>query len=144
MSKSIEEVIGDDLGIDITNYSLEQEIQKYDGVTPVGWQILIRVYVPPKIVKIGNIYLSDDSLDKINQDNKFANLTGLVIKLSNGAYKDMTRYELTGPYCQVGDWVQFPRAHGYSFSHNKLTSIYMNEDSIIGVIKDPSTITRIT
>lgn len=144
MSKTIEDILKDDPGIDPINYSLEEEIKKYQGISPVGWQILIRVYVPKKITQIGNIILADESVSKLNQDAKFTNLTGLVIKLASGVYRDMERYTLTGPYCQVGDWVQFPRAHGHSFVHNGLTSIYMNEDSILGIIEDPRTISRIT
>ena len=144
MNKTIEEIIKDDPGIDFLNYSLEEEIEKYNGIEPSGWQILIRVYVPVKIEKIGNIILADESANKLNQNAKFTNLTGLVLKLAHGVYKDMDRYALTGPYCQVGDWVQFPRAHGHSFAHNGLTSIYMNEDAILGVIRDPRTITRIS
>jgi len=143
MSKSIEEIIKQDPGIDLLNYSLEEEIEKYSNIAPVGWQLLIRVYVPIKVTQIGSILLADESANKMNQDAKFTNLTGLVIKQAVGVYRDMERYSLTGPYCNVGDWVQFPRAHGNSFAYNGLTSIYMNEDAILGVIKDPSIITRI-
>jgi len=144
MSKNIEEILKDDPGIDFLNYSLDEEISKYDGVEPRGWQILVRVYVPKKITQIGNILLADESVNKISQDAKFTNLTGLVIKLASGVYRDMERYALSGPYCQVGDWVQFPRADGHSFVHNGLTSIYITEDRILGAVKDPRTIARIT
>lgn len=144
MIKSINEILKDDPGIDFENYSLEEEIAKYEGVEPVGYQILIRVYVPKTIKQLGNILLPEESISKLNQDAKFTNLTGLVIKLAPGVYKDQERYQYTGPYCQVGDWVQFPRASGHSFAHNGLTSIYMTEDYILGKVKDPRTITRIT
>lgn len=144
MIKNIDEVFKDDPQIDFLNYSLEEEIAKYDGVEPVGYQLLIRVYVPKKITKIGNLLLPDESIDKLSQDAKFTNLTGLVVKIAPGVYKDQDRYMYTGPYCQIGDWVQFPRASGHSFAHNGLTSIYMTEDYVLGKVKDPRTITRIT
>lgn len=144
MIKDIDEILKDDPGIDFENYSLEEEISKYEGTEPVGYQLLIRVYVPKKITKIGSLLLAEESISKLNQDAKLTNLTGLVIKTSRGAYQDKDRYIYTGAYCQVGDWVQFPRASGHSFAHNGLTSIYMTEDYILGKIKDPRTITRIT
>ena len=144
MIKNIDEILKDDLGIDFDNYLLEEEIAKYDGVDPVGYQLLIRVYVPKKIKQLGNILLPDESINKLNQDAKFTNLTGLVVKIAPGVYKDQERYKYTGPYCQVGDWVQFARASGHSFAHNGFTSIYMIEDYVLGKVKDPRTITRIT
>jgi co-chaperonin GroES (HSP10) len=143
MIKNIDEILKDDLGIDFDNYSLEEEIAKYDGVDPVGYQLLIRVYVPKKITQIGSLLLPDESISKLNQDAKLTNLTGLVIKAASGVYKDQERYQYTGSYCQVGDWVQFPRASGHSFAHNGITSIYMTEDYILGKVKNPKTITRI-
>lgn len=144
MIKNIDEILRDDPGIDFENYLLEEEIAKYDGVEPVGYQLLIRVYVPKTIKQIGGILLPDESINKLNQDAKLTNLTGLVIKMAPGAYKDQDRYQYTGPYCKIGDWVQFPRASGHSFAHNGLTSIYMTEDYVLGKVKDPRTITRIT
>lgn len=148
MIKNIDEVLKDDPGIDFETYSLEEEIAKYSEekvwVEPTGYQILIRVYVPKKIKQIGGILLPEESISKLNQDAKFTNLTGLVIKIAPGVYKDQERYTYTGPYCQVGDWVQFARADGHSFAHNGLTSIYIVEDRILGKIGDPRTITRIT
>lgn len=143
MIKNIDEILKDDLGIDFDNYSLEEEIAKYDGVEPVGYQLLIRVYVPKKITQIGSLLLPDESISKLNQDAKLTNLTGLVIKAAPGVYKDQERYQYTGSYCQVGDWVQFPRASGHSFAHNGITSIYITEDYILGKVKNPKTITRI-
>ncbi len=143
MIKNIDEILKDDLGIDFDNYSLEEEIAKYDGVDPVGYQLLIRVYVPKEITQVGNILLPKESISKLNQDAKLTNLTGLVIKAASGVYKDQERYQYTGSYCQVGDWVQFPRASGHSFAHNGITSIYMTEDYILGKVKNPKTITRI-
>ena len=82
-------------------------------------------------------------MDQLNKDNKLINFTGLVVKLSTGAYKD-DRYKLTGPYCKVGDWVMFPRAHGTTYSYNGLTTITLNEDAVLKVIDDPRSIARIS
>ncbi|MGV8131434.1 MAG: hypothetical protein ACP5N7_05045 [Candidatus Pacearchaeota archaeon] len=144
MIKSIDESLTDDPGIDFENYILEEEILKYQGVEPVGYQLLIRVYVPKKITQIGSLLLADESIDKLNQDAKFTNLTGLVVKMAKGVYRDDDRYLYTGAYCELGDWVQFPRASGHTFAHNGITSIYITEDYILGKVKDPRTIAKIS
>lgn len=144
MNKYMDETIGEDAGIDFENYNLQEEIEKYSGDHPQGWQIVIRVYVPPQVVKTkGGILLPPTTTTQLNQDAKFTNLTGLVIKMAPGAYKD-TRYDLTGPYCKVGDWVMFPRAHGHTYAYNGMTTITINEDAILKVIADPRVITRLT
>lgn len=143
MNNSLEEMIKSDPGIDFTSYNLEEEIHKYQGDNPQGWQIVIRVYVPTKVKKIGSILLADETMNKLSQDDKFMNFTGLVIKVSPGAYKDK-RYDLTGPYCKVGDWVMFPRAHGHTYSYKGITTITLNEDAVLKVIDDPRSITRIS
>lgn len=143
MIKNIDEVLKDDPGIDFENYSLEEEIAKYDGVDPLGYEILVRVYVPKKIKQLGNILLPEESISKLNQDAKFTNLTGLVLKIGPGAYKDTERFKYTGSYCEVGWWIMFARASGTSFAHNGLTSLSMYDEHPKLRIKDPRTITRI-
>jgi len=137
------EINTDDPGIDFENYSLEEEIAKYDGVTPQGYQILVRLFVPKKVTKIGSILLPESQIEKLNEDAKFTNLTGLVIKFARGVYKDEELYKHTKEYCKVGDWIQFARASGHSFTHNNMSSIYITEHKIFGTVKDPRTISRI-
>jgi co-chaperonin GroES (HSP10) len=147
MITNLEQMMRDDPGIDLDNFSIEEEIEKYKQVNPSGYQILVRIYVPDplKIRKTaGGLILPDSTVDQNNRDAKFTNLVGLVIKFGPGVYKDKNRYEFTGYYCQIGDWVQFPRANGHSFAHNKLSSLYLIEDQILGRVDDPSTISRIT
>ena len=144
MNETLRKIIQDDPGIDFENYNLAEEIAKYDGDDPQGWQIVIRVYVPKKVRKIGSILLADSTVDKLNQDERFINFTGLVVKMAPGVYKDEERYCLTGKYCTVGDWVMFPRAHGNTYAYNGLTTLTINEDAILKKIKDPRSITRIS
>lgn len=142
MTKTLDKAREVDQGIDFENYNLQEEIEKYKGDSPRGYQIVIRVYIPKVKEKIGSIYLANDTAEKISQDNKFMNFTGLVVKLPNNAYTDPI-FDRTGPYCKVGDWVMFPRAHGNTYSYNGLTSITLNEDAVLKVIDDPRKVTRL-
>lgn len=132
-----------DIGIDFENYELQEEIAKYDGDNPTGYQIVIRVYIPKVKEKVGSIILAGISQDKLSRDNKFMNFTGLVVKLPKNAYTDPI-FDRTGPYCKVGDWVMFPRAHGNTYSYNGLTTITLNEDAVLKVIDDPRSVTRLS
>lgn len=133
----------EDPGIDVDNFDFDEVVSRYEGIEPAGWQLLIRIYIPLLEVKIGSILLSDETIAKKKIDARFTNLCGLVVKMGHGVYRDLERYALTGPYCNVGDWVYLPRASGSSFAYNGLTSIFINEDAILGVVKDPRSVTRL-
>jgi co-chaperonin GroES (HSP10) len=140
----IDQIIdNEDPGVDLDNFNFAALLNQYEGIEPVGWQLLIRIYIPLLETKIGNIMLSDESISKRKIDARFSNLCGIVVKIAPGAYRDLDRYSLTGPYCEVEDWVYFPRASGSTFSYNGLTSIFINEDTILGIVKDPRNVTRL-
>jgi len=134
-----------DQGIDFENYNLDEEIAKYQGDEPQGWQVLIRVYVPPKDMKYANssLIMTSEISGEIDSKNKISNFVGLVVKMSKSAYQD-ERYNLTGPYCKVGDWVMFPRAHGHTYSYKGQTTITLNDDAILKVVNDPRDVTRLS
>jgi co-chaperonin GroES (HSP10) len=127
-----------DPGIDFENYTLEEEIKKYDGVEPLGHQILIRIHIPKPEVNAGLITKPHTMIHKEMEDNLFRKFVGLVIKIGPECYLD-ERF-VKGPRCQVGDWVTFTRAFGGSFSHNDLTSITINDDDVRLKVIDPRTI----
>lgn len=137
-----ENLVGE--GIDFENYNLQEEIEKYEGYEPKGYQLLCRIYKPiiEKETK-GGIILTDTDIYKKAQDAQITNFVGLVIKISPAVYKDQERYRLTGEYCQVGDWITFKRAYGDTFCYNGLPTITIDEERILGVVKDPRKITKI-
>ncbi len=150
--RPLEEIIGADPGIDFLNYSLEGEIEKYKGIEPRAWNLLIRIYVPTKqntdLKRTeSGLYLPPTKSHELDyllgKEDRFTALTGLVIKVAPAVYQDINRYELSGPYCKVGDWVMISRASGHTFAHNNCTSIWLKEDAIDGIISDPRTITRV-
>lgn len=135
----------EDEGIDFENYNLEEEIEKYKECHPQGYQVVIRIY-KPKLQKksIGGILIPREILSKQDQDDKFVNFVGLVVKMASAVYQDEERYRLTGRYCKVGDWVMIPRAHAHTYSHKGLTTMTISEDKILQVIDDPRMISRIS
>ena len=67
--------------------------------------------------------------------------TGMVVQMGEDAYQG-TRFENTGPWCKVGDWVSLPRHEGVQFDYRGKPMFYINDDKIVNVIEDPSHIKR--
>lgn len=120
-----------DEGIDLESFDKEAEIAKFKNVKLAGWSIMVRLYTQPK--KIGNLYMPDS----VHQEQQYKNFVGLVVSMSDAAYKDDARYKDTGPYCKIGDWVFFPRHSGYKMNYHGMPVFVLNEDVISGVLKDP-------
>ncbi len=133
-----------DPGIDFENYNLDEEIEKYKGAHPQGYRIIVRLYKPKIETRTkGGIILTTSIINKQNEDHKFMNFVGLVVKMAPGCYADKERYKLTGPYCKVGDWVVVPRPHAHTYNYKGLTTLSISEDYIEQVIDDPRDILRL-
>jgi len=126
----------EDLGIDLNNFSKEEEIAKFKDVTAVGWGILVRLYTKPKKTSKG-IILTDNT----HEEQQYLNCVGLVVKVSTYAYKDK-RYEQTSNWCEVGDWVVFARHAGYKIKYKNTPVFVLKEDAIDLIVKNPEDITR--
>jgi co-chaperonin GroES (HSP10) len=125
----------EDLGIDLKTFSKEEEIKKFDGFEPQGWNVIIRLYTKTK--KVGSLIMPDS----VHEEQQYQGCVGLVVKKSKGAYND-PRYERTGDWCQVGDWVVFPRHAGYRVTYNGMPVFVLKEDAIDVVITDPTSVKR--
>jgi len=131
-------MIKDEVGIDLENFSKEAEIEKFKDIKMQGWSILVRLYITPQQTKKGIILPG-----QFQDDEKYRNCVGLVVKKSTGAYLD-ARYNDTGPWCKVGDWVVFPRHAGYRILYKNLPVFVLKEDAIDAVVEDPSIVSRST
>jgi len=131
--------------IDFLNYSLEEEIKKYDTCHPLGYKILVRIYTPPvqETFKNSKIILPPSIVDRQEEDKKFSTLIGLVVRIAPGVYKDKERYKFTDNYCQVGDWIAFPRASGFTFCHKGMPTIAIEEDMPVLKLDDPRDFSKI-
>lgn len=125
----------EDLGIDLTNFSKEEEVAKFKDIEAKGWTLLVRLYTEPK-VKNG-LYMPDI----VHDEQQYRSCVGLVVRKSKAVYLD-DRYNQTGQWCDVGDWVVFPRHAGYKIHYEGMPIFVLKEDAIDLVIGDPSKITR--
>ena len=101
---------------------------------PSGWRILILPFTPPDTTK-GGIILSQETLDR----GRISTNVGYVLKLGPLAYKDKEKFE-TGPWCKEKDWVIFARYAGSRLPIEGGELRILNDDEVLGTVKDPSSI----
>lgn len=124
-----------DEGIDFENFDKEAEIARFKGITPVGWEIAVRLYVAP--VKNNGIFIPDVSHD----EQQYKSCVGLVVNKAKGVYKD-EKYKDTGAWCEIGDWIVFPRQGGQKLYWEGLPIYSLKEDALYWVVDDPRKVTR--
>ena len=99
--------------------------------TPRGWRILVLPFTP-KDKTAGGLIISQESLDKA----RIATNCGYVLKIGPLAYLDKEKYP-TGPWCKEKDWVIFARYAGSRLPIEGGEVRILNDDEVLGTIKNP-------
>ena len=122
-------------------YKLEEKeplnpdnIQKSQLPTPSGWRLLVLPFTPREKTK-GGILIAQESLEKL----RIATNCGYVLKMGPLAYHDHDKFP-TGPWCKTGDWIIFARYAGSRLPIEGGEVRILNDDEVLGVIKDPESI----
>ena len=97
---------------------------------PSGWRLLVLPFTPKEKTK-GGILFSQEQLDKA----RIATTCGYVLKMGPAAYKDKDKFE--SPWCKKGDWVIFARYAGSRLPIEGGEVRIINDDEVLGTIKDP-------
>jgi co-chaperonin GroES (HSP10) len=98
---------------------------------PSGWRILVLPFTPKDKTK-GGIIFSQESLDKL----RIGTNCGYVLKMGPLAYADKERYP-TGAWCKEKDWVIFARYAGSRLPIEGGEVRLLNDDEVLGTIKNP-------
>ena len=101
---------------------------------PCGWRLLVLPFTPKEKTK-GGIIFSQESLDKA----RIATNCGYVVKMGPMAYGDKEKFP-TGAWCKEGEFVIYGRYSGSRFQTKYGEHRILNDDEIIGKIKDPENI----
>ena len=102
--------------------------------TPSGYGLLVLPFTPKEKTKGGIIY-SQESLDKA----RIATNCGYVLKMGPLAYQDKDKFA-TGPWCKEKDWVIFARYAGSRLPIEGGEVRLLNDDEVLGTIKDPESV----
>jgi co-chaperonin GroES (HSP10) len=100
---------------------------------PSGYRLLVLPFTPKEKTK-GGILFSQESLDKA----RIATTCGYVLKMGDLAYKDKDKFG--EPWCKKGDWVIFARYAGSRLPIEGGEVRILNDDEVLGTIKDPESI----
>jgi len=101
---------------------------------PSGWRLLVLPFTPKEKTK-GGIIIAQESLDKA----RIATNCGYVIKMGPMAYGDKEKFP-TGPWCKEKDWVIFARYAGSRLPIEGGEVRLLNDDEVLGTIKDPESV----
>ena len=124
--ESVEEV----KRIDETNVgSIKDELPQ-----PSGWRLLVLPFTPKEKTK-GGIIIAQESLDKA----RIATNCGYVVKMGPMAYGDKEKFP-TGPWCKEKDWVIFARYAGSRLPIEGGEVRLLNDDEVLGTIKNPESV----
>lgn len=115
--------------VDETNVSdIKDELPQ-----PSGWRLLVLPFTPKEKTK-GGILFSQEQLDKA----RIATTCGYVLKMGDLAYADKEKFNK--PWCKVGDWVMFARYAGSRLPIEGGEVRILNDDEVLGTIKDPESV----
>jgi len=101
---------------------------------PSGWRLLVLPFTPKEKTK-GGIIIAQESLDKA----RIATNCGYVVKMGPMAYGDKEKFP-TGAWCKQGDWVIFARYAGSRLPIEGGEVRILNDDEVLGTIKDPESV----
>ena len=100
---------------------------------PSGYRILVLPFTPKNKSK-GGILFSQETLDKA----RISTTCGYVLKMGDLAYKDKDKFGQ--PWCKKGDWVIFARYAGSRLPIEGGEVRILNDDEVLGTIKDPESV----
>ena len=100
---------------------------------PSGYRILVLPFTP-KTKSAGGILFSQETLDKA----RISTTCGYVLKMGDLAYKDKDKFG--EPWCKKGDWVIFARYAGSRLPIEGGEVRILNDDEVLGTVKDPESL----
>ncbi len=118
--------------------SVEEVTNREDfSLKPAGWKILVAMPDYAKKTK-GGIELPDEYV----QREEMASPVGYVVALGDSCYQDADRFP-SGPYCKAGDFIIMRPYSGVRVVLHEKEFRFINDDTVDGVVQDPSNIKRI-
>lgn len=120
----------------------QQALFKRIGELPEGIvqssRILVAIYQPPIVEKVGSVYLTQKMSDEDRDEYVWQGKVGLIVAMGQQAYVDDDAYKFHGTKNNVGDWVWFMPSNGQGCEVNEVPCrMFESERFINGVIPNP-------
>ena len=101
-------------------------------------KILVAIYQPPMIEKVGSVFITETLSDEDKLENLWQGKVGLVVAMGQRAYVDDDATKFYGEKVSVGDWVWFQPSNGQGCDVNEVFCRKFDvEGNINGVIPHP-------
>jgi co-chaperonin GroES (HSP10) len=123
--------------VEETKKKVAEALSSHTLPVPKGWKVLIAMPVFEEKTSNSGIILPTATK---NAEEIAANI-GLVVAMGDEAYKDKSKFP-SGPWCGIGDFVMMRSYSGTRFSIGGHEFRMINDDTVEGVIQDPSGFTR--
>ena len=116
----------------------DQDISVELPVIPVGWRVLIRPFEPAK-QSTGGIELPAEALTS----EEHLTYVGQIVAMGDQCYTAISRSGIDlskmNPKPKVGDWIMYGTYGGQKVVTKSGTKyLMMNDDGIMGIVKDPA------
>jgi co-chaperonin GroES (HSP10) len=123
--------------IGLTRKKAEEALKSGTVPIPKGWKMLIALPVFEERATESGIILTDAT----KKAEEVASVLGYVMAMGDDAYKDTNKFP-TGPWCSIGDFVIMRSYSGTRFVVGGHEFRLINDDTVEGVVTDPSGFTR--
>lgn len=123
----------------IDQHFIEMTGQPFD-MRPAGYLVAVKIYVRPEELKTitqedgteVTLYLPDT----VRAEDKYSSVSALVCAVGPEAYQG-EKFERSGPWCKVGDWILIPRYESTMVSYRGVAMALLPDDRVMAVIKGP-------
>lgn len=107
---------------------------------PAGYLVAVKIYVRPEELKT---IKQDDGTevtlylpDTVRAEDKYSSVSALVCAVGPEAYQG-DKFERSGPWCKVGDWILIPRYESTMVSYRGVAMALLPDDRVMAVIAGP-------
>jgi len=108
---------------------------------PAGYLVALKIYVEPDELSV--VETNDGKSVtlyrpiSVQAEEKYQSCSALVCALGPEAYNG-EKFNDSGPWCKVGDWVMIPRYEATAVSYRGVAVALISDDRIMAVITDPT------
>jgi co-chaperonin GroES (HSP10) len=107
---------------------------------PAGYLVAVKIYIRPEELKTitqedgtqVTLYLPDT----VRAEDKYSSVSALVCAVGPEAYQG-EKFERSGPWCKVGDWILIPRYESTMVSYRGVAMALLPDDRVMAVISGP-------
>jgi len=118
---------------------IEMTGQPFD-MRPAGYLVAVKIYIRPEELKTikkedgteVTLYLPDT----VRAEDKYSSVSALVCAVGPEAYQG-EKFERSGPWCKVGDWILIPRYESTMVSYRGVAVALLPDDRVMAVISGP-------